>query len=138
MNRSWQIVALVAVAVAFVALVAWRETYAGAPASRIEPEDSAVGRVHPRVLLFADPREAGASCGCGLIVHAVREAAAAGVATREVDPQRARDLVARYRVSVEPTVIFLDEQGHEVSRHEGEGGETIASIEAELDRLGAR
>lgn len=135
MKRSWQITALAAVVIAFVALVAWREARGGAHSSGIEPERAAEAGASPRVLLFADPREAEATCGCGLIFHAVREAAASGVATREVDPERERDLVAQYRVTVEPTVIFLDEDGRETSRREGEAGETIAAIEEELGRM---
>jgi hypothetical protein len=129
-KRSSQITVLAGVAIAFVVLASLRETRP----SSVVPEHGA-GDASPRVLLFADPREAEATCGCGLIFHAVREAAAAGVATREVDPERDRALVTQYRVTVEPTVIFLDESGHETSRREGEAGETIAAIETELGRM---
>lgn len=135
MKRSWQITVLVAVAIAFVALMAWRESRDGSQPAGIQPESGTETNASPRVLLFADPREAEATCGCGLIFHAVREAAASGLATREVDPERELELVAQHRVTVEPTVIFLDEEGHETSRWEGEAGETIAAIEAELARL---
>lgn len=89
----------------------------------------------PQVLLFADPREAEESCGCGEVFRAVRAATARGVRTREVDPERERDAVSRFRVTVEPTVIFVDAAGREVSRREGESGETIAALRDDLERL---
>lgn len=133
MKRSSQITILAFVVVAFVFALGWRETRDDSRAS-VEPEGAASAD-GARVLLFADPREAEATCGCGLIFHAVREAAASGVATHEVDPERERALVTQYHVTVEPTVVFLDERGHETSRREGEAGETIAAIEAELGRM---
>jgi len=85
----------------------------------------------PRVLLFADLREADESCGCGEIIRAVRGAAQRGVPTRENDSELGR----AHRVTVEPSVIILDAQGRESARYEGESGETIAALQKDLDAL---
>lgn len=131
MNRGWKVAALILVFVGLGAVIAWHETRSP-PTSAPRLESAAE---HARVLLFADPREAEATCGCGLIFHAVREAASGGVVVREVDPEHEAELVRAHRVAVEPTVIFLDESGRETARHEGESSETIAAIEADLARL---
>lgn len=112
------------------------------PTPETAPIGAATARVvnaQPEVLLFADPKEAEESCGCGEIFRAVRAAGAKGVRTREVDPEREKAVVRQYRVTVEPTVVFVDATGREVSRREGESENTIAAIHTELDRLvGAR
>jgi hypothetical protein len=95
-------------------------------------------RPQPQVILFADPKEAEESCGCGEIFRAVRAASMRGVRTREVDPARERDAVRQYRVTVEPTVIFVDATGREVSRREGESGDTVAALQSDLDRVAER
>jgi hypothetical protein len=38
-------------------------------------------------------------------------------------------------VTVAPTVLFLDPDGRELARHEGEGPETVAAIRSGLDAL---
>lgn len=94
-----------------------------------------VANERPQVLLFANPKEADASCGCGEIFRAVREVSTKGVRTREVDPGRELDLVRQYRVTVEPTVIFVDQAGRELGRREGEAGDTLTQVRGDLDRL---
>jgi len=85
----------------------------------------------PRVLLFADLREAGDQCACGEMIRAVRETAARGVSTRENDDGLGR----AHHVTVEPTVVILDPDGHEQARFEGEAGATVDSLRAALGRL---
>jgi hypothetical protein len=102
------------------------------------PASVSASQAHPQVILFADPKEAEESCGCGEIFRAVRAAGTRGVRTREVDPERERDVVRQYRVTVEPTVIFVDATGREVSRREGESGDTIAALQSDLDRIAER
>jgi hypothetical protein len=87
------------------------------------------------VLLFADPDEAGSACGCGQIIRLVRDAGARGVAIREISPGSDAGLEREYRVTVAPTLLFLDSTGHVNVRHEGEAPETIEAIRSGLDRL---
>lgn len=109
-------------------------------ATSTEPVTSAaapadVQPARTQVLLFADPREAEASCGCGQIFQLVRAASERGVSTREINPAHDRELVQQYRVTVEPTVVFVDSDGTELSRHEGESSEIITALRGELDEL---
>lgn len=86
------------------------------------------------LLLIANPAEAGESCGCGEIIRMVRGAAGHGVVVREVAPGADPDLERKYGVTVAPTVLWLDHEGREVLRHEGEGPAVVDSIRAELSR----
>lgn len=128
--KGWQIAGALLLLAVVALLIGWKLAHRddSTPIASIAPEDA-------RVLLFADPREAEATCGCGLIYRAVREAGANGVPVREVDPERELEIVQRHRVHVAPTVVILDENGREVRRHEGEAGETITAIRADLARL---
>jgi len=136
MKRSWIGILVVAVLVGGVLLAkSMKSEPAPGPAGSASAEVTS-SQAQPQVILFADPKEAEQSCGCGQIFRAVRAANTQGVRTREVDPEHERDVVRQYRVTVEPTVIFVDESGREVSRREGESGDTIAALRADLDRLG--
>lgn len=118
-------------------VVAAKYVMAGPPAppagGPIAPAQESAARA--QVFLFADPREAGSSCGCGEVFRVVRAAGTRGVATREVDPSRDPELVRRYRVTVEPTVLVLDADGREIARREGESQDVIAALRTDLDRL---
>ena len=88
------------------------------------------------VLLVVNLGEEDEEGGCGDIIHAVRGAATKGVHTREVDTRNAseRDATAKkYRVLVQPAVIFLDASDHELRRYDGESTETIRALRADLD-----
>ena len=90
------------------------------------------------VLLLANMAEADASCGCGEIIRLVRAAARDGVRTREVDARNkdeAAKVVQKYRVTVQPTVLLLDEAGRDVKRFEGESNDTIRALMHELSKL---
>ena len=91
----------------------------------------------PSLLLIADLAEAGESCGCGEIIRMVRGAAGHGMAVREVAPGAEPDLERKYRVTVSPTVLWLDNAGREVLRHEGESPAVVDSLRADLGRLTA-
>lgn len=139
MKRTWTGVVVLALLVGGVLLAkSMKSQPAPGPAAGGSGTATA-SQAQPQVILFADPGEAEESCGCGEIFRVVRAANTRGVRTREVDPERERDVVRQYRVTVEPTVIFVDGAGREVGRREGESGDTIAAIRGELDRLaGAR
>lgn len=133
MKRTWIGVVVLVALVTGVFLAKSMKSQPG-PEVSASAETSAPA-AQPQVLLFADPREAKESCGCGEIFRVVRTASTKGVHTREVDPEREREVVAQYRVTVEPTVIFVDGNGREVSRREGESGDTITALRADLARL---
>lgn len=135
MKRTWTGVVGIVVLAGGVLLAKSMTSQPEAEPAVAEAVAATTSQAQPQVLLFANPKEAEQSCGCGQIFSAVRAASTKGVRTREVDPKREGDVVRQYRVTVEPTVIFVDAAGREVSRQEGESGDTIAALQAELDRL---
>jgi len=104
-------------------IVLWRES------GRPSPEPVAA---KPEVVLFADLSEVDELGGCGSIIRAVRAAAKRGLATQEIDARDPSDLVARYRLLVAPTVVFLDGSGQETARFEGEAPEIVRAVLARL------
>lgn len=91
--------------------------------------------VRPAVLLFADPREAESACGCGQIIRLVRGAAERGAPVREVAPGEDPEMTRAHRVTVNPTVLFLDEGGRVVARPEGESADVMEAIRSGLESL---
>ncbi len=87
----------------------------------------------PSVVLVADPREADSDCGCGKIIRRVREAKARGVTVEEFGP--GDPSATRYGVAVVPTVLVMSPDGGVLARREGESGETLAAIDADLAKL---
>jgi predicted RNA methylase len=112
---------------------------ADASASAIEaPSASTVAAAATTVVLIADLSEAGAPCGCGQIIRAVRAAGARGVPTKEIDPEKQPTLAAPYRALVTPTVLLLDGAGKELRRFEGEGSDVLAAMRPALEGLSSR
>jgi len=139
-KQGW--IAALSVAALAAGVVAYKELGTPSKLVRRAPTTS-VGAGAARtgagsVLLFADPSEAQSSCGCGQIIRLVREAVAHGVAVREVAPGADAALEREHRVTVVPTVLFLDAGGRVVARYEGETHETIAALRAGLDGLKAK
>ncbi len=100
------------------------------------PEAQAANPVQPRVVLLAEPSEAdSAGDSCAEIIHLVRSARDRGIAVQELAPGSKSDLLARYHLMVVPTVLILDQNGREVSRHEGEGRDTVKAIRASLEQM---
>lgn len=135
MKRTWIGVVVLAVLVGGVLLAKSMKSQPVPASAASGAVTATTSQAQPQVILFADSREAEESCGCGEIFRVVRAAGTHGVRTREVDPERERDVVVQYRVTVEPTVIFVDAAGREVSRREGESAETITALRADLERL---
>ncbi len=90
---------------------------------------------HPEVVLVADLREAGESCGCGQIIRLVREAAQRGVAVREIDPRKEPDAGRAYGIVVAPAVALLDGNGKVTRRLVGEDADTIKALREALSNL---
>ena len=131
MKARW--IGIVSVVAVLAAVLVYKEvTKAPAVPAAAESTSSAQSST---VLLFADPREAGESCGCGEIFRLVRDAGTRGVLVQEIAPDSGDERIQRHRVVVSPTVIVLDADENETARHEGEGPETIAAIRAGLDEL---
>ncbi len=127
-----RILAVLAVVVAAVAVVGVKQARAR-PGPAATEATAAPRASAPSVVLVADPREADTDCGCGLIIHRLREAKARGVNVVELAPTDPE--VSRYSVSVTPTVLFLGSDGHVVARHEGESSKTLAAISSDLAEL---
>lgn len=90
----------------------------------------------PRVLLAANLAEANeAGDACAEIIHLVRAAHDRGIAVEELDASNKSPLLVRYHVLISPTVLIFDRNGKEISRFEGEGGDVIQKLRAELTRL---
>lgn len=135
MKRGW--IGLIAIGVLAAGVLAAKSFNAPEPPSGsvlAAPAPAPAPSAAVQVLLFADPREADSSCGCGQVFRAVRAAASRGVAVREIDPQQASDLVRQHRVTVDPTLLVFDAQGNELGRHEGESSTVLAAIREELER----
>jgi hypothetical protein len=130
MKRGW--IGALLVAVGVVALIAYKELRSQPTASE---SFSTAATEPPSVILVADPRGAESTCGCGDIIRAVRAAGERGVVIREVMPGSTESQA--YRVTVSPTVLFLDPQGAVVARYEGEGPATVSAIRASLDQASA-
>lgn len=136
-------IALAAVALAVIAIVAVkmsaRRAAAPAPAvaSAAVVPAAVASATRPSVVLVADSREADSQCACGEIIRRVRAAKAHGVAVEELAPD-SPDAGRRYGVTITPTVLFLDASGRIISRREGESGEILAAITADLANLEAR
>jgi hypothetical protein len=135
MKRTWIGVVVIVVLVGAVLLAKSMKSQPVAGPAESGTAAATESQAQPQVILFANPQEAESSCGCGEVFRAVRAASKQGVRTREVDPELERDVLREYRVTVEPTVIFVDATGREVSRREGESGDTIAAIRSDLDRI---
>ena len=120
---KWLGVALIAAAA--VAIIAYKTL-----STSDQPAPSTTAGA-PRVLLFANLAEADDACPCGDIIRGVRGVAAKGVPTRENDDTLGR----KHKVTVEPTVIILDESGREHARFEGESRATRDKLLAALAKL---
>jgi hypothetical protein len=131
MKARW--IGLVSILAVVVALVVYKQAVkAPAAPAATGPLIAAQG---PTVLLFADPREAEETCGCGEIFRLVRDAGTHGVLVQEIAPDSDDERIRAHRVVVSPTVIVLDANENEIARHEGEDPATIAAIRAGLDNL---
>ena len=126
MSLRW----LGAVAVAAIALsiVGYKQVNSESVAPNVQSKS-------PSVVLYADLGEAESPCGCGQIIRLIRGARDSGVAVREIAPGTNTAFEREHRVTVGPTVLFLDPSGHEVARHEGESPETIEALSAQLAAL---
>ena len=90
----------------------------------------------PAVVLVADFREANDSeDGCAAIIRAEREASRRGVKVLELPPNSNSDLLRRHHVLIAPTVLILDNTGHEVDRFEGEDAKTVKAVQERLSTL---
>ncbi len=125
MNAKLLAAAAVVLAAGGVVLmkISQRPAEAAAPAHALSPS----------VVLVADLREADSDCPCGEIIRRVREAKAHGVGVLELGPTD--PAAARYGVTVAPTVLILGADGQVVARREGESGDALAALAADLVRL---
>ncbi len=121
--------ALVAVFLAVAAVIGFKQL-------RPVPSQSVIrGGGEPKIVLVADLSEAEEKCACGEIIRAVRAAQKKGIATQELTPDSKSEVLRRYRVLTTPTVLFLDADGKDIARYEGEDEKTVAEIKSHLDRL---
>lgn len=126
MKTKW--IALSAIFVAAGTIIAYKQIKAPIASSPI-PSEMAF------VVLVADLSEADDKCACGDIIRAVRAAQKKGIATQEFTPDSKSELLKRYHILTAPTVLFLDKNGKEVARYEGEDKKTVAAIRSHLSQL---
>ena len=123
------------VVVLAVALVLWLKPNTSTNGT-LEAPDPVHASTTAQVLLFADPREAESSCGCGQIIRMVREAEVPGiVAVQEFDPKGEPEAIRVHAVRVVPTVVIADAEGVEQTRFEGESSDVIAGLRGALAAL---
>ncbi len=90
----------------------------------------------PAVIMVADLREANEpGDNCAEIIHLVREAQKSGVLVSEIMPDSDSPVLRQYRVTVNPTVLILGNDGREISRFEGEETSTVKAIRARLREM---
>jgi len=90
------------------------------------------------VILVADFREADDnSDACAAIIRAVRQASARGVRVTELTPDSKSDLLRQHHIVIVPTVLFLDQNGGELGRFEGEKETTAKDVQTRLRDLSA-
>lgn len=88
-----------------------------------------------RVLIFADMDKAQSGCGCGQMIRLVRMSGFPGVLIEEVHRDFENDVYVRYGVTQSPVVLFIDDEGREYARFEGEAPETIGALQEMLGDL---
>lgn len=90
----------------------------------------------PAVILVADFREANdPNDRCADIIRAVRQASARGVGVTELSLDSKSSLIRQHHVVSVPTVLFLDPNGAELSRFEGESAATVKAVQTRLASL---
>lgn len=133
MNKSiWLSIVVVVATLATAGCRPGDASREGGPSPAASNAPSAAGS---SVVIVANMAEADDECGCGQIIRAVRAAAQKGVATKEVDTRTNKDDAKKYRALVVPTVVVFDGSGTELRRYEGESGDTITKMKADLDVL---
>lgn len=126
MKIQW--IGLGAVALAASAIIAYK--------TQVLPQAQATNDAQPRVVLLAELSEAdNVGDSCAEIIHLVRAVRDRGIAVQELSPGNKSDLLARYHFLIVPTVLILDRNGHEISRYEGEGHDTVKAVRASLAQL---
>ncbi len=126
---------IVSIVLAAIALTLWLKpsssTNSGSDISGIEK-----AHADNKVLLFADPREAGSSCGCAEVISVARSAAdIPGVAFQEFDLKNCQEETRKYSVRISPTVILLNKDNTEKARFEGESSSVINELRQTVSSL---
>lgn len=128
MKRSYLFMAGILLAAAVLIVAKSRLKQAG----NSPPQESA----RPAVILVADLREANEpGDNCAEIIHLVREAQRSGVRVSEIMPHSESPVLRQYRVTVNPTVLILGNDGREIRRFEGEESSTVHAIRARLQEM---
>jgi hypothetical protein len=126
---------IVSIVLAAVAFTLWLK-----PSSSTDSSSDILGieKVHAdnKVLLFADPREAGSSCGCAEVISVARSASdIPGVAFQEFDLNNSQEETSKYSVLISPTVILLNKDNTEKARFEGESSSVIKGLRQTVSSL---
>ncbi len=124
--------------VLFMAAVVLMAAVLIAVKSRFKRPEPAASRVNadPTVILVADLREANEpGDNCAEIIRLVREARKSGVRVSEITPDSQSPVLRQYRVTVNPTVLILGNDGREIRRFEGEESSTVQAIRARLQEM---
>lgn len=123
---------ILGVVVAAVVGVVWLKQNRANPTGS---EDAKPG-AHTSVLLFADPREADSSCGCGEVIRIARQANEfPGVAFQWFDPRKDSGAAKQHKVKASPTVLIVGADGTERGRFEGETSEVIDELRSAITAL---
>lgn len=125
MKRSYLFMAAILLAAAVLIVVKIRLEQSG--------NSPAQASARPAVILVADLREANEpGDNCAEIIRLVREAEKSGVHVSEIIPDSNSPVLRQYRVTVNPTVLILGNDGREISRFEGEETGTVRAIRFRL------
>ncbi len=128
MKRNLVVMAAILLASAALIIVKARLRQPGS-----SPEQASA---RPAVIMVADLREANEpGDNCAEIIHLVRDAQKSGVLVSEIMPNSDSPVLRQYRVTVNPTVLILGNDGREISRFEGEESGTVRAIRARLQEM---
>ena len=130
MSLRTKIAVVVVVVLAAVAVI-WAKPATEPPAAPVQAESP----TQVTVVLAADPREAGSSCGCGQIIALARGAGEKGAMMLEFDPRDRPEEAKRLGVRVSPTVLVLGTDGSEEQRFEGESPEVVENLRKAIEAL---
>ncbi|MFU8805531.1 MAG: TlpA family protein disulfide reductase [Bradymonadaceae bacterium] len=108
---------------------------AAAAASADEGSEANESLAAARVLLFADGAKAESACGCGQLIRLVRMSGERGIDVQEIGKNERPELIEKYAVKAEPTVLFVDSKGEVVHRFEGEEDATIDGVREQIREL---
>ncbi len=143
MKTKLIILALILAAVGTVLALKFSRSEESSPPAVSRPAEVSLVNAPARatVVLFADPTEENAKCGCADIIRMARNTQQiSGVTYREFDSRDETEATEaeaeKHGVRVAPTLVVYDAENKELARFEGESDAVVSDMKTRLDELG--